>query len=138
MQFGVRLGYMGPRQPVRSRNVASAFVHLEVIDHELFKQCATGRLLGPFPTPPQVFVPSPRKAAIKWRMNLHLSAPAGRSINDFIPRDTFSLQYVSVDDTVRMLICLGRGTRMAKVDLKSAFRMVPIDPLDWELLSMRW
>jgi len=71
-------------------------------------------------------------------MILHLSAPAGRSINDFNPREAFSLQYASVDDAVHMLIRLGRGAQMGKVDLKSAFQMVPVHPADWELLGMCW
>ena len=69
-------------------------------------------------------------------MILHLSAPAGRNINDFIDRDQYSLQYTSVDDAVQRLLKLGPGALMAKVDLKSAFRMVLVHPADWELLRM--
>ena len=68
----------------------------------------------------------------------HLSAPAGSSVNDFIPRDAFSLHYSSVDDAVRLLLTTGPGALMAKADLKSAFRMIPVRRQDWELLGMRW
>ena len=71
-------------------------------------------------------------------MILHLSAPPGRSVNDFIAKDQFSLHYSSVDDAVRILLALGPGAQMAKVDLKSAFRMVPVHPADWHLMGMRW
>ena len=82
--------------------------------------------------------PLPHPAPARAALTMVRFAAAGRSINDFIPRDAFSLQYTSVDDAVRMLTCLGKGAHMAKVDLKSAFRMVPVHPLDWELLGMQW
>ena len=57
----------------------------------------------------------------KWRMIMHLSAPAGRSVNDGIHLDEFSLHYSSVDDTVAILLHLGKGALMVKIDHKSAF-----------------
>ena len=56
----------------------------------------------------------------------------------FISRDDFFLQYSSVDDAVRLLMSLGPRGIMAKADLKSTFRMIPVRPQDWELLGMRW
>ena len=55
-------------------------------------------------------------------MIMHLSAPVGYSINDFISSDDFSLHYASIDDAVKLL-SLGTGAKTAKVDLKAAFRM---------------
>ena len=69
---------------------------------------------------------------------MHLSAPAGNIINDFISRDAFSLHYTATDDAVKLLLSLGKGARMAKVDLKSAFRMVPVYKQDWQYLGIRW
>ena len=71
-------------------------------------------------------------------MTLHLSAPAGSSINDYINKEEYSLHYASVDDAVHSLLTLGPGAMMVKVDLKSAFRMVPVHPTNWELLGMDW
>ena len=68
---------------------------------------------------------------------MHLSAPAGCSINDLISRDDFSLHYASIDDAVRLFLFLGAGARMAKVDLKAAFRMIPVKKQDWELLGIQ-
>ena len=45
-----------------------------------------------------------------------------------IPKDPFSLSYVRVDDAISILQYLGRGAFMAKTDLKSAFRLIPIHP----------
>ena len=59
---------------------------------------------------------------------MHLSAPAGKSVNDGIPPDEFSLYYSSVDDAVTILLHLGRGALMAKVDFKAAFCMIQFTP----------
>ena len=61
-------------------------------------------------------------------------------IYDFIPRDAFSLHYSSVNDAVRLLLTTGPGALMAKADLKSAFRMIPVRRQDWELrgYAMEW
>lgn len=71
-------------------------------------------------------------------MITHLSAPRGESVNDYISKDDFSLQYTSVDKAIQMALTLGKGALLAKVDLKTAFRMVPVRPQDWELLGIRW
>ena len=143
LRHGVRLGYTGPRSPTRARNLPSAFTHPEAIDTEQAKECAAGRIHGPFREPPFPNLHCSGLGAVpkkdgRWRMILHLSAPAGRSINDHISQDDYSLHYTSIDDAIRILLQLGKGALMAKVDLKSAFRMVPVHPADWELLGMHW
>lgn len=140
---GVALGYDGPRGPREARNLISASQHTHVIDEELRKECLAGRILGPFPARPIENLKCSGLGAVpkkggKWRMILHLSAPLGQSINDYISKEEFSLRYSSIDDATRMLSALGKGSLMAKVDLKSAFRMVPVRRQDWELLGMKW
>ena len=55
--------------------------------------------------------------------------------NDFIPRDEYSLHYSIVDDAIGSLLHLGVGALMAKIDLQSAFRMVPVPVV---LLGIHW
>ena len=74
----------------------------------------------------------------KWRLIQDLSHPEGRSINDGIDRDLCSLTYVTVDRAVEQIIKLGRGTLMAKVDIKQAYRNIPIHPEDRHLLGMQF
>ena len=80
----------------------------------------------------------PKKHSTEWRTIYHLSYPPGDSINDHIPKDPFSLSYVRVDDAIHILQSLGKGAFMAKTDLKSAFRLIPIHPNDWSLLGIYW
>jgi hypothetical protein len=143
IEKGTTLGYDGPRGSMKARNLTSAFQHTHVIDQEIDKECKAGRILGPFQDQPLENLKCsgvgvvPKKNG-KWRMIHHLSAPAGQSINDGISKDDFSLHYSSVDDATSILHKLGKGALLAKVDLKSAFRMVPVRREDWELLGIRW
>lgn len=59
---------------------------------------------------------------------MDLSRPFGSSVNDAISKVDYTLNYCSVDDAVRTLTSLGRGALMAKLDLKHAFRLIPVHP----------
>ena len=52
-------------------------------------------------------------------------------MNDGIPPDLCSLQYASVDDAVRVIQRLGRGTQLIKLDIQDAYRIVPVHPSDY-------
>ena len=69
---------------------------------------------------------------------MHLSHPPGHSVNDGIPIEEFSLKYISIDTAMDAAMILGRGAVMAKIDVKSAFRLCPVRPQDWSYLGMRW
>ncbi len=99
-----------------------------------------GRIAGPFSEPP---FPNLRcsglglvpKDGTDWRLIFHLSA---YSVNDSINPEDFALHYHTIDDAISLLHRFGPGARMAKADLKSAFRLCPVHPLDWPLLGMQW
>ena len=126
---------------MKASNLLSAFQHTHIIDEEIAKECDAGRILGPFETPQLESLKCsgvgvvPKKNG-KWRR--HLSAPAGQSINDGKAKEDFSMHYSSVVDATRILSRLGKGAFLPKRDLKSAFRMVPVQSQDWELLSIHW
>ena len=80
----------------------------------------------------------PKKEPGKWRTILHLSYPEGDSVNDFIPKEDFSLSYVMVDTAIAIIKKLGPGSLPSKVDIESAFRLIPVQASDWPLLGMKW
>ena len=144
LKEGARIGYSGPRSDRVSPNLISAVQHPDVVSLNLQKEIALGRVAGPYHSPP---LPKfqchpvgvvPKKHSTDWRTIYHLSYPQGNSINDYIPKDPYSLSYVRVDDAIHILQSLGRGAFMAKTDLKSAFRLIPIHPDDWSLLGIHW
>ena len=69
---------------------------------------------------------------------MHLPAPRGFSVNDGISKEDFSLHYVTIDDAVRFIQKHGSGCLPAKVDLKHAFRICPVNKADWPLLGICW
>ena len=64
--------------------------------------------------------------------------PSRMSVNDGINKEWCSLSYVSVDDIAARVVQYGRGALLAKFDLKSAYRQVPVHPDDRWLLGMEW
>ena len=67
-----------------------------------------------------------------------LSYPDTGSINDGINPDLCSLRYSSIDDALQFIMSLGQGTQLIKVDLKSAYRLMPIHSDDRHLLGICW
>ena len=59
-------------------------------------------------------------------------------MNDRVSREWSSLRYMSVDSAVDYIVQMGRGTLLAKVDIKSAYRNIPVHPGDRHLLGMEW
>ena len=74
----------------------------------------------------------------RFRMIVDLSSPSGQSVNDGVNPEWCSLQYASVDQAVSIIQHLGRGTQLAKVDIKDAYRIIPVHPSDYHLLGMSW
>ena len=46
--------------------------------------------------------------------------------------------YVSIDHLSSLVLSLGREALLIKADIKEAYRMVPIDPQDQQLLGVQW
>ena len=83
------------------------------IDREL----QVGRLVGLIQASLAIFVHTgpiglvPKSdSSNRWRVIVDLSAPRHRSINDGISPEYCSLQYASIDDAVKLIMQLGRGT----------------------------
>lgn len=74
----------------------------------------------------------------KWRLILDLSSPRGSSVNDGINPQLCTLSYARVDDVAQRVRTLGRGTLLAKLDILSAYRIIPVHPDDRNLFGMRW
>ena len=107
----------------------------EVIDGYLSKEVELGRVVGPLERGhfPEVhvsrfgLVPKNHQPD-KWRLIVDLSHPSGESVNDGIEPELCSLQYTSVAEAVRQVMEMGAGAQMAKFDVESAYRNVPVHP----------
>ena len=67
-----------------------------------------------------------------------MSHPEGSSVNDAIDPNLCSLSYITVEEVARLPISLGRGILIAKVDIKSAYHLIPVCPHDRRWLGMTW
>ena len=68
---------------------------------------------------------------------MDLTHPQGHIVNDSIPSMLCHPQCPSTDDGGAVVLLLGRHTQLVRVDLKSAYRVLPIHPVDRQLLGVR-
>ena len=110
--------------------------------NKLQNEIALGRIVGPFDTPP---FPNfgcspvglvPKKTPGEYRMIHHLSAPINNSVNSQIDPNDCSVVYTTFDDAIALVQGVGIGACMGKADVKSAFRLLPVHPEDFDLLGM--
>ena len=102
----------------------------------------SGRVAGPFKQAPfSNFHVSPlglreKSTPGRYRLIHDLSYPYTKdSVNGSIPRDLASVSYADVQTAIQYIIQLGQGSYLSKVDIKSAFRLVPVHPDDYHLLG---
>lgn len=140
---GFSLEYVGPRRAREAGNLASTKQAPEILQGKIKKELEAGRIAGPFAYPPlPTLQVSPVGLIPKkdgdYRVIHHLSYPDHNSINDFIPPELCSVSYASIDDAAEMIHNLGQGALLAKSDIKSAFRLLPISPCDFDLLGIKF
>ena len=144
---GFRIGYSYGSSVLTSakQNLQGAVMHPDVVEEYLQTEIRLGRLVGPFPSHavPNVHISRfgviPKSHQVnKWRLIVDLSFPADQSINDGIPKELYSLKYITIDDAVEHIVRSGPGTHLAKIDIKSTFRLVPVHVADQHLLGVQW
>lgn len=129
---------------LRSLNLKSTTDNPSGINDKLRNELAAVRIVGPFDVPPfEPFRVSPlgiipKKSPGEFRLILHLSYPHGFSVNDGIPKELASVRYTTIDDAIGLIKSLGQGCFLAKADIKSTFRIIPVTSSDFLLLGMEW
>ena len=145
---GFRIGYDASTAQLKQQatNMLSASAHREVVSHYITEELQATRLvcvgseevarsMGIHCSPLGVI--SKKNRPNKWRLIINLSAPEGYSVNDGIGKELSSMSYISVD-VVAHILKLGRVALLAKMDLKQAYRNIPVLPEDRLLLGMCW
>ena len=146
LKTGADIGYTGSRTARFSKNLPTALAQPEIVSKNLAKEVALGRVAGPFSTPPfpnlQVSHIGlvPKKHSTKFRTIFHLSFPKSgvTSINYSISKEDHSLQYITIDNAIQGILRPDRGCFLAKTDIESAFRLIPLKPPDYERFGMFW
>ena len=147
---GFSLHYEGPRQATESKNLKSALKYPEIVREKINKEVELHRVAGPFkhrPLPtlrisPIGLVPKksndPMSTKTDYRLIHHLSYPEGESLNDYIDPSKCSVQYTPFDSAVHMVQDLGKNCQLFKMDIKSAFRIMPIACKDFDQLGFKF
>ncbi|XP_041442566.1 uncharacterized protein LOC121401560 isoform X1 [Xenopus laevis] len=121
------------------KNLKSAGQHEDVLKQKIEKEVKAGRMAGPFEVIPiEGLVVSPlgvvpKKEQGKFRMIQHLSYPVGASVNDALDKEQCKVQYQSFDEALEIVKGQGDRALLAKVDIESAFRLLPLHPESFKL-----
>ena len=101
----------------------SANAHKDVVSTYLQEELTKGRVAGPLAHSLISYGQISRFGVIpkhhkpdSWRLIIDLSHPHNHSINDGIPS---SIKYITIDNAINQILALGKGTMMAKIDIKS-------------------
>ena len=143
MTSGFRIGFQcSSKLSSLPQNMGSTHCSPEEVDRYIATEVASGGLRLArqdeyVHISPIGLIPKPHQPG-KFRLIVDLSSPAGGSVNDGIPAELCSLTYMSLDQAVQAVACHGVGALMAKLDLQSAYRHVPVYPDDQHLLAIRW
>ena len=142
-RFGFKVGYTGTIEHRIAENHGSARAQPSLVTEKLMKEVELGRVAGPFkelPMPDLIVSPLglvKKSTPGKFRLIFDLSYPQYQSVNDGIPIETSSVTYTPFDAVIAMVQRLGQGAQLIKIDIESAFRLLPLHPDDYKLMGMR-
>ena len=140
---GFHIGFTaGSPLKAANGNMGSVAANPATVSRYIENEVAAGRLAPVNPSAvshisPMGIIPKPNQPG-KFRLIVDLSAPQGACVNEGISSDLCSLSYSSVDKAVELIRRRGKGCLMAKLDLQSAYRQVPVHPDDQPLLCIEW
>ena len=134
---GFRLCYSGPDRSRMSAKHKSARGDIATLKMKIQKVVDA----GPFDKPP---LPNfqvsplglvPKKVPGEFRVIHDLSYPKGDSINSTVSKEHATMHYQPFGNLISFIKLLGSGALVAKTDIESAFRQIPIHPHDYNLLG---
>lgn len=125
-------------------NSKSVTLNKEIVRQKIYAELSEGRIAGPFQFPPfhnfriSPLSIVPKKEPNSYRLIHNLSFPKKFSLNDVTDKSNAAVQYASFDDALALLRRFGRNALMAKADIKSAFRLLPICPSGFNSLGFHF
>ena len=148
-RHGFDIGYRGPeKRRDLSDNIPIRVGTKEDMWEKIMKEVKEKRFAGPFEEIPyQNFIQSPiglvPKAGGKTRLIFHLSyqfRSKNGSLNENTPKEWCSVKYNDIDCAVTLSFLQGGATKQvfyAKMDISSAFRLVPLKSSCWNWLILK-
>ena len=141
---GFKLHYEGPKRPRDCNNLKSARENPTAFVEKVNKEIALGRYIGPFAYRPIKNLQCSPLGLVekkgnqgKWRLIMHLSYPRGDSINTYIPKEHATVKYKSFDSVIQLCVTHGQYCNMAKADVDSAFKNLPMNRKSLQYLGIQ-
>ena len=142
------LDMKGPEEVnITSPNLKFREVGNEIILwNKVMKEVREQRYAGPFTEIPfNNYVQSPiglvpKDGGKDTRLIFHLSYPRGKcssSVNANTPEHLCSVTYPDFNEAIQLCLKAGKGCKIAKSDMKSAFRYLGIKKMHWKFLIMK-
>ena len=130
---GFQIGHFEEPNSVDNIELKMNDEELKIMKEKILKEVQLGRVAGPYDRPPfetyqisPVFL-RPKSTPGEFRIILDLSFPKNDdSINSKIDEDYRSVEYSNIGDAIRILHGLPIGAFSCKIDIKDAFRLIPI------------
>ncbi len=145
ISYGFDIGFRGAYAATTCENSPLISQHLDVTRDLIQKEIDLNRMEGPFDSPPfkhfhiSPLTIRPKPTPGEYRLIHNLSAPYDiTAVNEGIPKSFKSVQYESVTNIIGKLLESGRHSFMAKSDIKSAFRLIPVHPKCYHLLGFKF
>jgi len=146
-RFGARIRYQGYRDTITIHpNLSSANEYPVTVTAELMEERTKHRLeyhtslrtLSPHFTASPLSL-TDKSDGLKRRIH-HLSYPpdTGTSINAGIPEMCGTITTSGIEDAISAIQLYGTECQLLKRDFQSAFRHIPVSPLDVPLLGFHW
>ena len=142
--IGFSIGYQGPEKvKITSPNLKFREVGDPItLWNKVMKEVKQNRCAGPFEEIPfENYIQSPIGLVPKdgdkdTRLIFHLSYPRDRgiSVNANTPIELCSVQYPDFNEAIQLCLREGKACKIAKSDMKSAFRNLGIKKEHWKYL----
>ena len=144
--YGFHLQYEGERGFQFSNNLTSALEQPDLVSTKLCKEVEAGRMAGPFQDPPLSDLKVsplgivPKKTPNSYRLIHNLSYPNKKegSVNAGISDESAAVHYSGIGEAILAVKAMGKQSFLCKTDIRSAFRILPVHPSDYELLGIQW
>ena len=144
---GFSIGYQGPEDvKITSPNLKFRGVGDKVtLWNKVMKEVKENRYAGPFEKIPfEHYIQSPiglvpKDGGRDTRLIFHLRYPRGKnsSVNANTPAELYKVKYPDFNEAIQLCLKEGKGCKIAKSDMKSAFRNLGIKRKHWKFLVMK-
>ena len=131
----IGFSYSSHRLRHRGHNHLPSLANVDIVSDQVRAEVQSALLLVPLPSVVVKYIhvsliglaPKVHNTG-RWRRIVDLSSPGPNSVNHGIPEDRCSWRYASMVDALHLIRTVGLEYQLLKMDLKDAYKVVPVHP----------